>query len=284
LIVGNNNSDGSFPGSIGGAVSLTKVGDGTLTLSGVNSYGGGTTVSGGTLELTNAAALSSMGGLVVSDGNLAVLDSSGVGGAAPAADTATRSGTAPQVETPAEPVTPAAAASPATVPATAAASTVGMIVTVSTSTGATGSASVAPLYSTTPASANPPEALTEPVAPVAGIVSGTLRVPLIRARSVRSTLPVQNTVTATAPKVVAVGTAPVVTALPAGTRAVADAGLLAWVADAPAQLAPAATGRLSPGNFHYRAVRVPVDGDEDESTALTSSRSLSEFDAERLPA
>jgi uncharacterized repeat protein (TIGR01451 family) len=229
---------------------LTTFGAGALILSGANNDGG-TTVSNGTLVLTSAAALSSMGSLVVSDGNLAVLDSSGAGDAAAAADTATLSAAAPQVETPAAAASPAnavvaAPAAPATVPATAAASTVGMIVTVSTSTGATGSASVALLYSTTPASVNPPKALAEPVAPVAGIVSGTLRVPLIRTRSVRSTLPVQSTVTATAPKVVAVGAAAVVTALPASARAVADAGLLAWVADAPAQLAPAATGRLSP--------------------------------------
>ncbi|WP_421999579.1 autotransporter domain-containing protein [Reyranella sp.] len=43
-------------GAIGGAGSLTKIGTGTLILSGFNTYAGGTTVSGGTLQ-GNAASL-----------------------------------------------------------------------------------------------------------------------------------------------------------------------------------------------------------------------------------
>ena len=49
LIVGNNNANGAFLGSIGGAVALQKVGTGTLLLDGTNTYTGGTTVSAGTL-------------------------------------------------------------------------------------------------------------------------------------------------------------------------------------------------------------------------------------------
>jgi autotransporter-associated beta strand protein len=93
---------------------LCKIGAGTLTLSGNNSYGGDTLDSGGTLELTSAAALSSMGSLVVSDGNCVVLDDSGAGGAPQTAVlVASPSAAVFQVEAPAEPVTPAVVASPA---------------------------------------------------------------------------------------------------------------------------------------------------------------------------
>ena len=56
---------------IQGSGSLTKLGSGMLTLGGVsnNSYTGGTTVSGGTLQLNNAAALGT-GGVVVNAGVL----------------------------------------------------------------------------------------------------------------------------------------------------------------------------------------------------------------------
>ncbi len=54
LVVGNNNADGVFSGVIrntGGSLALAKVGNGTLTLTGNNSYSGGTTVSQGTLAV-----------------------------------------------------------------------------------------------------------------------------------------------------------------------------------------------------------------------------------------
>lgn len=51
LTVGNNNSSSTYSGVMSGAGSLIKVGTGTLTLSGANSYTGNTTVSAGTLAL-----------------------------------------------------------------------------------------------------------------------------------------------------------------------------------------------------------------------------------------
>src|SRR5206468_7353607 len=56
------NSVGTFAGAINGAstFSLTKAGSSTLNLSsGANTYTGPTNVTGGTLTITNAAALSS---------------------------------------------------------------------------------------------------------------------------------------------------------------------------------------------------------------------------------
>ena len=60
LIVGGNNlsttvsgiiQDGGFLGGIGG--SLTKVGTGTLTLTGANTYSGGTNFNGGILAVNS---------------------------------------------------------------------------------------------------------------------------------------------------------------------------------------------------------------------------------------
>ena len=49
----------TYSGNISGAGSLTKTGNGLLFLSGNNSYSGSTTVSGGTLAVSNSAALTS---------------------------------------------------------------------------------------------------------------------------------------------------------------------------------------------------------------------------------
>ncbi|EAY4617606.1 hypothetical protein S410_11895 [Salmonella enterica] len=53
------NTGGDFANNIGGTGSVVKSGDKTLTLSGANSYTGGTTISGGTLVATNVEALGS---------------------------------------------------------------------------------------------------------------------------------------------------------------------------------------------------------------------------------
>ncbi|MFZ9201127.1 MAG: beta strand repeat-containing protein [Opitutales bacterium] len=60
----------TYDGSIGGAYGLTKAGNGTLSLGGVNTYTGGTTVSAGTLQLTASNALAASGALTVSNGTL----------------------------------------------------------------------------------------------------------------------------------------------------------------------------------------------------------------------
>ena len=60
LTVGLNDQTSAYAGTIrnsSGTVSLTKVGSGILTLSGSNSYNGGTTVTGGVLQITTDAQL-----------------------------------------------------------------------------------------------------------------------------------------------------------------------------------------------------------------------------------
>jgi fibronectin-binding autotransporter adhesin len=60
LTVGNNDQNASFSGVISnstGTLNLTKVGTGTLTLNGANTYSGKTLVNGGTLAVNNVRAL-----------------------------------------------------------------------------------------------------------------------------------------------------------------------------------------------------------------------------------
>jgi fibronectin-binding autotransporter adhesin len=57
LTLGSTNATSSHSGAISGAGSLTKIGNGILTLSGANSYSGGTTVSTGILTLNATTAL-----------------------------------------------------------------------------------------------------------------------------------------------------------------------------------------------------------------------------------
>jgi len=69
LVVGVNGGNGTFSGSINGSTrSLTKQGSGTQTLSGANTYGGGTTVSAGTLLISNTAGSGAGTGSVVVNG------------------------------------------------------------------------------------------------------------------------------------------------------------------------------------------------------------------------
>ncbi len=68
LIVGSNNTSTSFSGQIIGLGGLTKIGTGTLTISGPNSYSGGTTIYGGALQLGSSAALSASTVLTVNGG------------------------------------------------------------------------------------------------------------------------------------------------------------------------------------------------------------------------
>jgi autotransporter-associated beta strand protein len=70
---GQSGAVSSNIGQSGGSAALTKNGGGLLNLSGSNSYGGGTTVSNGTLQLGNASALGT-GGLTA---NAGVLDLNG---------------------------------------------------------------------------------------------------------------------------------------------------------------------------------------------------------------
>lgn len=57
-------------GIIDGAGALTKVGGGTLVLTGANTYGGGTTISAGILQLGSGGAAGSITGNVVNNGTL----------------------------------------------------------------------------------------------------------------------------------------------------------------------------------------------------------------------
>jgi fibronectin-binding autotransporter adhesin len=66
LTVGDNNATSTFAGVISNNISLTKIGNGILTLSGTNNYNGATTVNGGKLATTTASG--GAGSYSVADG------------------------------------------------------------------------------------------------------------------------------------------------------------------------------------------------------------------------
>jgi autotransporter-associated beta strand protein len=77
LVVGNNDATSTFSGvlqntnaDVGFMLALTKVGGGTLTLAGTNTYGGGTTVNNGTLVVANSLAIEDGTNLSVGDPTL----------------------------------------------------------------------------------------------------------------------------------------------------------------------------------------------------------------------
>ncbi|MCF8533674.1 MAG: autotransporter-associated beta strand repeat-containing protein [Reyranella sp.] len=86
-VVFDQGTAGTYAGNMSGSGSLTKIGAGVLTLSGSNSYSGGTIVSDGILRLGSATALPTMGALTVDGGeidlngnNLTVNSLAGLGG------------------------------------------------------------------------------------------------------------------------------------------------------------------------------------------------------------
>jgi autotransporter-associated beta strand protein len=75
LIVGGDNTSTTFSGvyqDSGGAAALTKTGTGTLILTGNNTYTGGTTITGGMLQLGNGGASGSILGNVINNGIFAI--------------------------------------------------------------------------------------------------------------------------------------------------------------------------------------------------------------------
>jgi autotransporter-associated beta strand protein len=69
--------DVSLPGFITGSGALRKTGDGILTLSNSNSYSGGTTIDGGTLNFATTAALPTTGNIIVNPGGKLFLGQQG---------------------------------------------------------------------------------------------------------------------------------------------------------------------------------------------------------------
>ena len=56
LVVGDNNATSSYAGKVQGAMQIEKIGTGTLTLAGTNTYTGDTTINGGTLVISKTFA------------------------------------------------------------------------------------------------------------------------------------------------------------------------------------------------------------------------------------
>ncbi|PWU14959.1 MAG: hypothetical protein C5B50_16295 [Verrucomicrobia bacterium] len=96
ISVGNNNQTSTFNGlfrSGAGTLALTKVGSGSLTLGGANTYTGNTTISAGTLALGSNGSISNSAGISIAAG--ATLDVSALGSfALSSSTTLSASGTA----------------------------------------------------------------------------------------------------------------------------------------------------------------------------------------------
>jgi len=75
-VVFDQSVPGTYGGSMSGSGSLTKIGNGLLTLSGSNSYTGGTTVEDGTLYVTNHASLPLGTRLTIGAGGTLIFDPS----------------------------------------------------------------------------------------------------------------------------------------------------------------------------------------------------------------
>ncbi len=72
LTVGGSNSNTNFSGAIGGSGQLVKNGSGQLTLSGTNSFSGGTTVQAGTLAVAGGSALIDTGAVAIAGGTFSL--------------------------------------------------------------------------------------------------------------------------------------------------------------------------------------------------------------------
>lgn len=80
LTVGGNNAGTTFSGDINGNGGLIKIGDGTLSLGGTNTYNGATTLSAGGINASGGAAIGNNSAVTVASGaTLTVMDAETIG-------------------------------------------------------------------------------------------------------------------------------------------------------------------------------------------------------------